>query len=131
MGSMNTAFVMGRLGKNPEVRQTKDGKSVANFSLATDESFKNSIGERIQKTEWHQIVAWGNLAQFAEKYLAKGRQVLIQGRLQTSEWTDKDSVKRYRTEIVAQRIQFADAKPAANQPDGEPETEATPDTAPF
>lgn len=110
MGSLNKAMIIGRLGKDPEVRYTQGGQAVATFSVATDHKWTNKTGEKQEKTEWHRIKAWGKLAELAGEYLAKGRQVYIEGRIETSEYTDKDGVKKYSTEINAQEIQFLDSK---------------------
>jgi len=134
---MNKVFLMGRLGKDPEVRYTKAGDAVASFSLATDESYKDKNGTRQQKTQWHNVVAWRKLADFSQQYLGKGRLILVEGRLNNRTWNDKDNVKHYATDVVAEQIRFAGPKPDAAkdgtaQPDGHPETEAVPDDAiPF
>ena len=110
MGSLNKAMIIGRLGRDPEVRYTQGGQAVASFSVATDHKWTNKSGEKQEKTEWHRIKAWGKLAELAGEYLSKGRQVYIEGRIETSEYTDKDGVKKYSTEINAQEIQFLDSK---------------------
>ncbi|HVO29272.1 MAG TPA: single-stranded DNA-binding protein [bacterium] len=110
MGSLNKAMIIGRLGKDPEVRYTQGGQAVASFSVATDHKWTNKSGEKQEKTEWHRIKAWGKLAELAGEYLSKGRQVYVEGRIETSEYTDKDGVKKYSTEINAQEIQFLDSK---------------------
>ncbi len=104
MSSLNKVMLIGRLGKDPEVRYTPDGAPVANFSLATSEFWTDKSGTRQEKTEWHNIVAWSKLADFSKRYLAKGRQVYIEGRLRTREWDDKDGNKRRTTEIVASQM---------------------------
>ena len=109
--TLNKAMLIGRLGKDPEVRYTKSGDAVASFSLATDESYKDRQGNRQDKTEWHSIVAWGKLADFTQNYLKKGRQVYVEGRIQTRDWTDKDNVKHYKTEIRADSIRFVGPPP--------------------
>ena len=109
MGSLNKALIIGRLGKDPEVRYTQGGQAVASFSVATDSKWTTKSGEKQEKTEWHRIKAWGKLAELAGEYLAKGRQVYIEGRIETSEYTDKEGVKKYSTEIVANEIQFLDS----------------------
>lgn len=97
--SVNKVILVGRLGKDPEVRYTQNGKAVANFSLATDESYKNSDGEKVKKTEWHNIVVWGpSVENFVEKYLHKGDMIYVEGKLQTRSW-EKDGEKKYTTEI--------------------------------
>ena len=97
--SVNKVILVGRLGKDPEVRYTSGGKAVANFSIATDESYKDASGEKQKKTEWHSIVVWGNSVEnFVQKYLHKGDMVYIEGKLQTRSW-EKDGVKKYTTEV--------------------------------
>ena len=99
--SVNKAILVGRLGRDPETRYTSGGQAVANFTLATDETFKDRSGERQKRTEWHRIVLWGKLAEIAQQYLKKGMLVYIEGRIQTRQWEDKrDGQKRTTTEIV-------------------------------
>lgn len=107
---INKAILVGRLGADPEVRYTPDGAMVTNFRLATDEQWKDKSGERVQKTEWHRIVTFGKLAEICGKYLAKGKLVYVEGRIQTRAWDDKEGVKRYTTEIVAANMQMLDGK---------------------
>jgi len=109
--TLNKAMLIGRLGKDPEVRYTKSGDAVASFTMATDESYKDRQGNRQEKTEWHSIVAWGKLADFTQNYLKKGRQIYVEGRIQTRDWTDKDNVKHYKTEIRADSIRFVGPPP--------------------
>lgn len=100
--SVNKVILVGRLGRDPETRYTSGGQAVANFTLATDESYKDRSGERQKRTEWHRIVLWGKLAEIAQQYLKKGMLVYIEGRIQTRQWEDKrDGQKRQTTEIVA------------------------------
>lgn len=100
--SVNKVILVGRLGRDPETRYTSGGQAVANFTLATDESYKDRSGERQKRTEWHRIVLWGKLAEIAQQYLKKGMLVYVEGRLQTRQWEDKrDGQKRQTTEIVA------------------------------
>jgi single-strand DNA-binding protein len=99
--SVNKAILVGRLGRDPETRYTSGGQAVANFTLATDESYKDRTGERQKRTEWHRIVLWGKLAEIAQQYLKKGMLIYIEGRIQTRQWEDKrDGQKRTTTEIV-------------------------------
>jgi len=99
--SVNKVILVGRLGRDPETRYTSGGQAVANFTLATDESYKDRSGERQKRTEWHRIVLWGKLAEIAQQYLKKGMLVYIEGRIQTRQWEDKrDGQKRQTTEIV-------------------------------
>jgi single-strand DNA-binding protein len=98
--SVNKVILVGRLGKDPEVKYTQSGKAVANFSIATDESYKNNDGEKVKKTEWHNIVVWGNSVEnFVQKYIHKGDMVYVEGKLQTRSWEDKEGNKKYTTEI--------------------------------
>jgi single-strand DNA-binding protein len=106
MASVNKVILIGNLGRDPELRYTKGGQAVANFSLATSDSFTNREGGREERTEWHRIVAWAKTAELCAKYLNKGRTVYIEGRLQTREWEDKEGQKRRTTEVVAQTVQF-------------------------
>ena len=100
--SVNKAILVGRLGRDPETRFTSGGQAVANFTLATDETFKDRSGERQKRTEWHRIVLWGKLAEITQQYLKKGMLVYIEGRIQTRQWEDRrDGQKRTTTEIVA------------------------------
>jgi single-strand DNA-binding protein len=99
--SVNKAILVGRLGRDPETRYTSGGQAVANFTLATDETFKDRAGERQKRTEWHRVVLWGKLAEIAQQYLKKGQLVYLEGRIQTRQWEDKrDGQKRTTTEIV-------------------------------
>jgi len=102
---VNKAIIVGRLGKEPETRYTSGGSSVCNFSVATDESYKDKSGERQKKTTWHRIVAFGKLAEICQQYLHKGSLVFIEGRIQTREW-EKDGQKRTTTEIVANEMRM-------------------------
>src|SRR5579863_9161978 len=99
--SVNKVILVGRLGRDPETRFTGAGQAVANFSVATDESYKSRTGERQKRTEWHKIVVWGKQAEIAQQYLKKGSLVFIEGRIQTREWQDKEGQKRTSFEIVA------------------------------
>ncbi len=106
MAGVNKVILIGNLGKDPELRYTPGGQAVASFSLATGEKWKDKDGNMQDRTEWHNIVIWGRMAENAKEYLAKGRPVYIEGRIQTSTWDDKDGNKHYKTEIVAQSMQF-------------------------
>jgi len=107
---INKVILVGRLGKDPEVRVTPDGTMVTNFNLATDEQWKDKNGEKVQKTEWHKIVTFGKLADICGQYLVKGKLVYIEGRIQTRSWEDKEGMKRYTTEIVASDMKMLDSK---------------------
>ena len=109
MAGVNKAILVGRLGKDPEVRYTGSGTAVASFTMATSVNFTNKNGEKTDNTEWHRIVAFGKLGEICGEYLAKGKQIYIEGRLQTREWADRDGNKRWTTEIVAQTMQMLGA----------------------
>jgi len=136
---VNKVILIGRLGADPEVRFTPDGTMVANLRLATDESYKSKDGEKVQKTEWHRIVAFRKLAEICQSYLSKGKQIYIEGRLQTRTWEDKDGIKRSTTEIVASNMRMLDGKGQGKSPDAWsdqtasfPETTSMPeDDVPF
>lgn len=99
MSGVNKAILVGNLGKDPETRYTKDGKAITNITLATSETWKDKQGQKQSKTEWHNVVFFGGIAEIAGKYLKKGSKVYIEGKLQTSDY-EKDGVKRYVTEVV-------------------------------
>lgn len=107
---VNKVILIGRLGKDPEVRYTPDGAMVTNFTLATDESYKDKNGEKVQKTEWHRIVTYRKLAEICGNYLVKGKLIYIEGKIQTRSWEDKEGVKRSTTEIVANDMKMLDSK---------------------
>lgn len=113
MASVNKVILMGNLGRDPEVRYMPNGEAVANFSIATTDSWKDKSGVKQEKTEWHNIVTYRRLAEIAGEYLKKGRPVYIEGRLQTREW-EKDGVKRYSTEIIADQLQMLGGKDSAD-----------------
>jgi single-strand DNA-binding protein len=104
--SVNKVILVGRLGRDPETRYTGGGQAVANFSVATDESYKDRNGERQKRTEWHKIVVWGKQAEIAQQYLKKGSLVFIEGRIQSREWQDKEGQKRTSFEIVANNFRM-------------------------
>ncbi len=106
MAGVNKAILVGRLGKDPEIKYTPSGTAVTNFTMATSENFKDKDGQKQERTEWHRIVAFGKLAEICGEYLAKGKQVYIEGRIQTRSWDDKNGNKRYTTEIVANTMQM-------------------------
>ena len=111
MAGVNKIILIGRLGRDPEVRYTPSGLGVANFSIATSEEWKDkATGEKKERTEWHRIVAFGKLGEICGEYLSKGKQVYIEGRIQTREWEDKEGNKRYTTEIVASQMQMLSPK---------------------
>ena len=104
MSGVNKVILLGNLGKDPEVRRLDDGRGVANFSLATSETYKNKSGEKVTNTEWHNIVLWSPLADIAESYLKKGSQVYIEGKISNRSYEDKDGVKKYISEVVGREI---------------------------
>lgn len=113
-GGVNKVILIGNLGKDPEVRFTPSGQAVANFTIATNESWMDkNTGQKQERTEWHRIVVWGKLGELCGQYLAKGRQCFVEGRLQTREWTDKEGKKNYTTEVVANNVQFLGGRDGA------------------
>ncbi len=118
VNSLNRVFLIGHLGGEPEIRYIAQGeRAVARFSLATNEVFFNqATNENEKRTEWHRIVAWGRLAEFCEKYLTKGKQIYIEGKLRTRTWEDKSGVKRSTTEIEAQNIVLLGKKGEMEEP---------------
>ena len=127
MAGINKVILIGRLGSDPEVRYTPDGTAVANFSIATSEEWTDkATNEKKERTEWHRIVAWRRLGEICGEYLSKGKQVYVEGKLQTRSW-EKDGVTRYTTEIVASDVQFLGSKNSADtdRPPGPAETPAS------
>jgi single-strand DNA-binding protein len=118
---VNKVFLIGRLGRDPEIRHTTSGSAVANFSVATDERWTDSEGNRQTRTEWHNIVAWRKLAEICGQYLRKGRLVFIEGRIQTREWDDRDGNKRRTTEIVASNMQMLGGRGQDDEPAESPQ----------
>jgi single-strand DNA-binding protein len=114
--SVNKAILVGNVGKDPEVRHLEGGTSVARFTLATSDSYKNKAGELIKNTEWHNIVAWRQLADLAEKYIRKGNQIYVEGKITNRQYDDKDGVKRYINEIVADNIRLLGRKEESTTP---------------
>jgi single-strand DNA-binding protein len=104
MGSVNKVILVGNLGKDAELRYTPGGAAVATLNMATTEVWNDKSGQRQEKTEWHRVVLWGKQAESLQEYLTKGKQIYVEGRLQTRQWDDKDGNKRYTTEIKADRI---------------------------
>ena len=115
-GSVNKVILIGRLGKDPEVKYTPSGSAVAKFSLATDESFKDRSGEQQKHTEWHNIVAWNKLAEFCGQYLTKGKQVYIEGTIRSRQWEDQAGNKRTAYEIIARGMQMLGSKGDSDRP---------------
>jgi single-strand DNA-binding protein len=104
--SVNRAILVGRLGRDPETRYTSGGQAVCNFTLATDETYKDRNGERQKRTEWHRIVVWGKQAEIAQQYLHKGSLIFVEGRIQTRQWDDREGQKRTTVEIVASNFRM-------------------------
>ena len=140
-GGLNKAILIGNLGKDPEIRYTPSGLGIANFNIATSETWTTKEGQKETRTEWHRIVAFGKLAEICGEYLSKGKQVYIEGRIQTRDWEDKDGVKRYTTEIIASQMlmlgsrEFSDTgrsqSPPANDFQGVPAQGPGDDDIPF
>ena len=107
---VNKVLILGRLGKDPEVRFTSGGQAVCNFTVATGEEWKDKNDQKQKRTEWHKVVVWGKLAELCGEHLKKGRQCYVEGKLQTREWTDKENRKQYTTEVVAYEVTFLGGK---------------------
>ena len=140
--SVNKALLIGNLGKDPEVRFTASGRAVARFPVATSEVWNDAEGQRQERTEWHNVVVWGKQAETCGQYLAKGRQVYVEGSIRTRQYDDKEGNRRYITEIIAQRVQFlgggggrgaeaARGAPAAEEPPAGAPGAAEDDDIPF
>ena len=117
--SVNKVILIGHLGQDPEIRYTSSGTAVANFSLATNESWTDKSGQRQERTEWHRVVVWSKLAEVCGQYLRKGRQAFVEGTLQTRSWEDQNGNKRYTTEIVARTVQFLGGQASADSSSGQ------------
>jgi single-strand DNA-binding protein len=114
--SVNKVILLGRLGQDPELKYTPGGNAVCNFSMATSESWTDKSGQKQEKTEWHRIVIWGKLAELCNQYLAKGRQLYVEGQLQTRSWDDaKSGEKRYITEVLGKTVQFIGSRPEGTE----------------
>jgi len=107
---MNKVIICGRLGKDPELRRTSSGTAVVSLSVATSEVWNSKSGEKQEHTEWHNVTVWGKRAETCEKYLSKGREVLIEGKLRTEKWRDKEGHDRYTTKILADNVQFVGSR---------------------
>ena len=116
--SVNKVILVGRLGKDPELRYTPSGTAVATFTMATTENYKDREGQKQEKTEWHNIVAWRQLAEICGKFLHKGKQIYIEGKIQTRSYDDRDGNKRYITEIVVDQMQMLGSKDDGQQGGG-------------
>ena len=130
MAGVNKVILIGNLGKDPEVRYLDSGVAVANFSLATTESYKNKEGERVSQTEWHNVVLWRGLAEVAEKWLKKGSSVYIEGKIRNRKWEDKDGNTRYTTEILADNMTMLGKKDASSSETSESTTTTTEESIP-
>jgi single-strand DNA-binding protein len=111
MAGINKVILVGYLGKDPEIRVIESGRKVAQFSLATSESYKDKNGQRVDQTEWHNIVFWGAIADVIEKYLKKGSRIYVEGKIRTRSYEDKDKVKKYITEIMGREMTMLDNAP--------------------
>ena len=140
--SVNKVILVGHLGADPEMRQTSTGTAIARLRIATTEVWNDRNNQRQEKTEWHRVVLWGKQAESLQEYLTKGKQIYVEGRLQTRQWDDKDGNKRYTTEIRGDRVvllggggagrsQPRAAAPGMEEPMGEPVSELTDDDIPF
>ena len=127
MLGVNKVILIGNSGKDPELRRTPGGSSVASFPLATTERFNDRNGERQERTEWHNIVVWGRQAEIVNQYVRKGRPVYVEGRLTTRSWDDRDGNKKYRTEVVANTVQFLGS--GGGQGEERPQPSSQPDFA--
>lgn len=131
-GSVNKVILVGNLGADPEIRALESGQKVARISLATNRSYNNRDGQRVDETEWHRVEVWGRLAEIAEKYLNKGRTIYVEGRIRTRKWTDQNNIEKYTTEIVGETLTMLgnrdDARPAG-QPQTNQPLQATPPTS--
>jgi single-strand DNA-binding protein len=114
-GSVNKVILLGNLGQDPELKYTPNGAAVTTLSIATNEVWKDNDGNKQERTEWHRVVLWRKLAEIAGEWLKKGSKVYLEGRLQTRSWEDKDGVKRYTTEIIADTLTMLDTKGESNQ----------------
>lgn len=114
MSSVNKVILIGRLGKDPELKSTPSGAQVCKFSVATDETWKDKSGQQQKKTEWHNIVAWNKLAEICGQYLTKGKQVYVEGKLETKDWESKSGEKHYSTQVVARDIKFLGSRENGN-----------------
>lgn len=130
MSSINKAIVVGRVGRDAEMRYTPDGSAVTTFSVATNRTWNTQSGEKQEATEWHNIVAWRQVAEVAGKWVKKGRLVYVEGRLETRSWDDRDTGKKmYRTEIVVDTLRFLDSQEGSTGTDGRVQPERPPQNA--
>ena len=118
MASVNKVILVGNLGRDPETRYMTSGEAVTNIRLATTDTWKDKSGEKQERTEWHNIVFYGRQAEIAGEYLKKGRQIYVEGRLQTRKWQDKEGQDRYTTEVIADRMQMLGSREGGGAPPG-------------
>jgi len=129
---VNKVILVGNLGKDPEVRHLEGGTAVARFTLATNDYYKDKSGNRVERTEWHNIALWRDLAEMAEKYLRKGQQVYLEGRLRTRQYQDKENQTRYITEVVADELTMLGGRSqSGSQPEPATEPTAAPEAQTF
>ena len=130
-GSMNKVILVGRLGQDPKLAYTQGGTPVANFSMATDESYRDNSGNKVEKTEWHRVVCWAKTGELVSQYLRKGSLVLVEGKIETRKWQDQNGNDRYTTEIKANNVQFLESKGQQDQSGGYAQAPPQQDEAPF
>ena len=126
MAGINKVILIGNLGKDPEIRSLENGVKVASFSLATTESYKNKDGQKVEQTEWHNIVVWRGLAEVAEKYLKKGSQIYLEGKIRTRSWDDKEGNKKYTTEIIGDTFTMLGSRRDEGHQNTEPSSPSEP-----
>lgn len=131
MSGVNKVILLGNLGKDPEIRHLESGRSVANFTLATSEVYKNKEGNKVTNTEWHNVVLWTPLAEVADKYLKKGNQVYIEGKITTRSYDDKEGNKRYITEVVGREMTLVGGRPEGGNNSSEPQNTQSTDATNF
>lgn len=130
MAGVNKVIILGNLGMDPEVRTLESGAKLARLRIATSESYTTRDGQKVENTEWHTVTVWRQLADIAEKYLAKGRQVYIEGKLQTRSWKAEDGSDRYATEIVGERLQLIGGRPDGDNSQSKPAAQTAQPSAP-
>ena len=134
-GSVNKVILVGNLGADPEIRALESGQKVARLSLATNRSYNNRDGQRVDETEWHRVEVWGRLAEIAEKYLNKGRTIYVEGRIRTRKWTDQNNIEKYTTEIVGETLTMLgnreDSRPASQPQSNQPLQDTPPTSQPV
>jgi single-strand DNA-binding protein len=126
MASVNKVILIGNLGNQPELRHTSSNRTVTELRIATSDRWTDKEGQRQERTEWHTVVVWGRDAENCERYLSKGRQVYVEGRLQTRNWEDQSGQRRYKTEVVAQVVRFLGGRADASDEAGDPDQRQAP-----